>query len=214
MLHLRTDGRDLAVAAGLALGALAPASASADEILVFAAASLTNALEEVGEKWTAATGHTMNASLAGSSDLARQIEQGAPADIFVSANADWMDTLEGQGLIDPDTRSDLLGNSIVLVAHGKEAAPVEIAPGFDLAGTLGDERLAMALVDSVPAGIYGKAALESLGIWEAVEPKVAQADNVRAALTLVSTGEAPLGIVYATDAVADGQRHRRRNLPR
>lgn len=114
-----------------------------------------------------------------------------------------MDTLEGEGLVEEGTRFDLLNNTLVLVAHGTEADAVEIAPGMDLAGLLGDGRLAMALVDAVPAGIYGKAALESLGIWTAVEPQVAQTDNVRAALALVATGEAPYGIVYATDAVAE-----------
>ena len=193
----------LAPAALAALMALSPGRAAADDVLVFAAASLKDALDEISVEWTEATGHTATVSLAGSSELARQIQQGAPADIFISANVDWMDTLQNEDLIDPETRYDLLANTIVLIAHGKEAQPVAIAPGFDLAGMLGDEKLAMALVDAVPAGIYGKASLESLGVWDAVAPKVAQTDNVRAALALVSTGEAPLGIVYATDAVAD-----------
>ena len=183
--------------------AFSPLQASADEITIFAAASMKNAMDEVAVQWAEETGHTAAVSLAGSSELARQIQQGAPADIFISANPDWMDTLEADGLVAEGTRFDLLGNSIVLIAHGSDAPPVEIAPGFDLAGMLGDNRLAMALVDAVPAGIYGKAALTSLGIWDEVEPNVAQADNVRAALAFVSTGEAPIGIVYATDAVAD-----------
>ena len=177
-------------------------AAKADEIVVFAAASLKTALDDISAAWTQATGHAAAISLAGSSTLARQIGQGAPADVFISANVQWMDALERDRLIAPDSRRDLLRNSIVLVAHGKKAAPVTIGPGFDLAGLLGDGRLAMAMVASVPAGIYGKAALTSLGVWDSVAAKVAQADNVRAALTLVARGEAPYGIVYATDAAA------------
>lgn len=177
--------------------------ASADEITIFAAASLKNAMDEITARFEEETGHTAAVSLGGSSLLARQIQQGAPADIYISANPDWMDVLERDGLIEAGTRFDLAGNSIVLIAHGRNVAPVDIVPGMDLAGMLGENRLAMALVDAVPAGIYGKAALKNLGIWEAVEPKVAQADNVRAALALVSTGEAPMGIVYATDAVVE-----------
>ena len=192
-------------AAMLALGiaAIAPDLARAERITVFAAASLTNALTEIEGAFEAATGHDLVVSLAGSSALARQIEQGAPADIFISASADWMDRLEGVGLIAGDTRGDLLGNSLVLVAFGPEADPVEIGPDLDLAGLLGDGRLAMALVDAVPAGIYGKAALETLGLWDSVAAQVAQADNVRAALAFVASGEAPYGIVYATDATAE-----------
>ena len=188
-----------------ALGALlaAPVWASAADLTVFAAASMKTALDEIAARWTEARGATAALSYAGSSTLARQIRQGAPADVFVSANAGWMDALEAEGLIDPETRFDLVTNAIVLIAHGADAPPVEIAPGMDLAGMLGEDRLAMALVDAVPAGIYGKAALETLGVWEAVAPKVAQADNVRAALALVSAGAAPFGIVYATDAAAD-----------
>jgi len=177
--------------------------ATAEEITVFAAASMTNAMAEVEERFEAAAGHDVTLSLAGSSALARQIQQGAPADIFISANPGWMDRLEEDGLVEAGTRFDLLHNAIVLIAAGTEAAPVEIGPDMDLAGHLGDGRLAMALVDAVPAGIYGKAALESLGLWDAVAPKVSQADNVRAALAFVATGEAPYGIVYATDAVAE-----------
>ena len=185
-----------------ALG-LAPSAAAADEITVFAAASMTNALAEIESAFEAATGHDLVVSLAGSSALARQIQQGAPADIFISASTDWMDTIEADGLIEPGSRFDLVGNAIVLVAFGAGADPVEIGPDLDLSGMLGDGRLAMALVDAVPAGIYGRAALESLGIWGDVAPRVAQADNVRAALALVATGEAPFGIVYATDAAAE-----------
>ena len=183
--------------------ALATPAAAAEEVVVFAAASLKTALDQIATDFQAATGNTVVISYAGSNTLAQQIIQGAPADIFVSANEKWMDEVAKANLIAEGTRADLLGNTLVLIAHGKAAAPVEIGPGFDLAALLGDEKLAMAMVDSVPAGQYGKAALETLGIWAAVEPNVAQSDNVRAALALVSTGEAPYGIVYATDAVAD-----------
>lgn len=195
----------LGLAAGAVLGvtALLPASAGAGEVTVFAAASTKNAMDEIATRFAQDTGHTATVSLAGSSALARQIQQGAPADIYISANVGWMDRLQEEGLIAPETRFDLLHNSIVLVAHGQNGALVEIGPEMDLSGMLGEDRLAMALVDAVPAGIYGKAALDSLGLWDSVAPKVAQADNVRAALALVSTGEAPMGIVYATDAVAD-----------
>lgn len=186
----------------LALG-LAPLGAGAADVTVFAAASMKTALDEIAVRYAEETGNRLVASLAASSALARQIQQGAPADVFVSASTDWMDALEKDGLIDPASRFDLLGNRIVLVAHGAGAPQVTVAPGMDLAGMLGDGRLSMAMVDSVPAGVYGKAALVSLGVWDAVAPKVAQADNVRAALALVSTGEAPFGIVYATDAAAD-----------
>lgn len=189
-------------ALALALG-LAALPARAEDVTVFAAASLKDALDAAAAAWQAETGNTATLSYAGSSQLAAQIQQGAPADLFVSAAPEWMDALEQEGLIDPATRVDLLGNSLVLVAHGADAPPVEIGPGLDLLGLLGGGRLAMALVDSVPAGQYGRAALESLGLWASVEPSVAQAENVRAALALVATGEAPLGVVYASDAVAD-----------
>ena len=184
--------------------ALAPAAASAEEVVVFAAASLTNALAEIETGFEAATGHDLVVSLGGSSALARQIQQGAPADIFLSASTDWMDTLEAAGLLEPGSRFDLLGNTLVLVGHGA-VQPVTLESGLDLAALLGQGHLAMALVDSVPARVYGKQALESLGLWSTIEPQVAQTDNVRAALALVASGEAPYGIVYATDAtVEDG----------
>jgi len=192
-----------AAALALTIGSVTPSLAWAEEIVVFAAASMTNALAEIETTYEAATGHDLVISLAGSSALARQIQQGAPADIFISASTDWMDTIEADGLIEEGSRFDLLGNAIVLIAFGTGAEPVEIGPDLDLAGLVGDGRLAMALVDSVPAGIYGKAALKTLGLWDDVEPQVAQADNVRAALAFVATGEAPYGIVYATDAAAE-----------
>ncbi len=192
------------IAAIAAAGALAfPAGARADDVVVFAAASLKTALDEVAADWMAATGHRVMISYAGSGALAQQILQGAPADIFISAAEEWMDKVEEAGLTASGTRTDLLGNVLVLVAHGGNATPVDIVPGFDLAGLLGNGRLAMALVDAVPAGQYGKAALTSLGVWDAVAPSVAQADNVRAALALVAAGEAPYGDLYATDATAE-----------
>ncbi|MGJ8570037.1 MAG: molybdate ABC transporter substrate-binding protein [Hoeflea sp.] len=183
---------------------LTPAAARAGDVLVFAAASLKTALDQVAADWREETGKGVSISYASSSSLARQIEQGAPADIFISASVDWMDYLQSAGLIRVATRSNLLGNRLVLIAHGPDARSIDLESGFDLSGVLADERLAMALVDSVPAGVYGKQALMSLGQWDAVATKVAQTDNVRAALALVSSGEAPMGIVYASDAVADG----------
>ncbi len=176
---------------------------SEDATLVFAAASLKNALDAVVDDYSKATGKAVSVSYAGSSALAKQIEQGAPADIFFSADLDWMDDVEKNGLIANDSRMTLLGNDIVLVAPADSSVSVEIAPDFPLAEALGDGKLAMALTASVPAGKYGKAALQSLGVWDSVAGNLAEAENVRAALALVSRGEAALGIVYATDAKAD-----------
>ena len=180
-----------------------PIEAQGSDVLVFAAASLKNALDAVNAQWTKETGKKAVISYASSAALAKQIEQGAPAQMFISADLDWMDYLAAKSLIKPDTRSNLLGNRIVLIAPKDKAQPVEIKPGFDLASVLGDGRLSMANVDAVPAGKYGKAALEKLGLWAGVSGKIAQAENVRAALLLVSRGEAPAGIVYQTDAAAD-----------
>jgi molybdate transport system substrate-binding protein len=187
------------LAAGLAL---LIAGAAAAQTTVFAAASLKTALDEIAGLYEAETGEEATVSYAGSSALARQILLGAPADVFVSASPEWMDEVEAQGRVRPGSRVDLLGNRLALIAHGA-AAPVEISPALDLPALLDGGRLAMALVDAVPAGQYGKAALTSLGLWEGVADRVAQADNVRAALALVAVGAAPLGIVYATDASAE-----------
>jgi molybdate transport system substrate-binding protein len=146
------------------------------------------------------TGKGVTVSYAASSTLAKQIENGAPADLFISADSDWMDYLETRKLIKPETRSDLLGNRIVLIAPAGSAVKLTIAPGFGLAAALGDGRLAMADPAAVPAGRYGRAALEKLGVWGTVASRIAAAENVRAALLLVARGEAPLGIVYSTDA--------------
>lgn len=194
------------LAAPLLAAALA-LPAAADEVVVFAAASMKTALDPLAEAFQAETGHSVVISYAGSNALAKQILDGAPADIFISASVQWMDEVEKGGEVAEGTRADLLGNTLVLVAHDTDAPQVTPAPGFDLAGLLDGGKLAMALVDSVPAGQYGKAALSALGVWDAVAPSVAQADNVRAALALVATGEAPYGIVYATDAAAEPQVH-------
>jgi molybdate transport system substrate-binding protein len=174
-----------------------------DDITVFAAASLKNALDQVKAAWQADFGKHATISYAASSALAKQIEGGAPADVFISADLDWMKYLSEKQLIKQGTELNLLGNRIVLIAPADASVETAIEPNFDLAGLLGDERLAMANIDAVPAGKYGKAALEKLGVWTSVEDKVAQAENVRAALALVATGEAPLGIVYQTDAAAE-----------
>jgi len=181
----------------------APASAQSSEPIVFAAASLKNGLDAINGQWRKETGKQAKLSYASSAALAKQIEQGAPAHMFISADLDWMDYVAQKGLIRPETRSNLLGNRIVLIAHKDKAKAIEIKPGFDLSAIIGEGRLAMANVDAVPAGKYGKAALVKLGVWASVSPRVAQAENVRAALLLVSRGEAPAGIVYQTDAAAD-----------
>ncbi|MCD1265293.1 molybdate ABC transporter substrate-binding protein [Shinella sumterensis] len=192
----------LVVAAFAALPLALPAIA-AEKVTVFAAASLKNALDAANAAWQAETGNETTVSYAASSALAKQIEAAAPADLFISADLAWMDYVAEKKLIKDETRSNLLGNRIVLVAPKDAAKAVDIKEGFDLAGLVGDGKLAMGAVDSVPAGKYGKAALEKLGVWPSVESKVAGAESVRAALALVSRGEAPYGIVYETDAAAD-----------
>jgi len=170
--------------------------------LVLAAASLQESLNDAANAW-AAKGHARPVlSFAASSALARQVESGAPADLFVSADEPWMDELAGKGLIRPATRVSFLGNSLVLVAPAAAAHPVAIRPGFPLARLLGNGRLAMGEPNSVPAGKYGRDALTRLGVWASVADHVAGAENVRAALALVERGEAPYGIVYLTDALA------------
>jgi molybdate transport system substrate-binding protein len=181
-----------------------PALAQSKDVVIFAAASLKNALDEAATNWARESGKPApKISYAASSALARQLEQGAPADLFLSADLDWMDYAQQKNLIKKESRVSLLANRIVLIAPADARSTASLAPGTDLSAALGTGRLAMGNVDSVPAGKYGKAALEKLGAWDKVKDKVAQADNVRAALLLVSRGEAPLGIVYATDAVAD-----------
>ncbi len=184
--------------------ALSPALAQDKSLTVFAAASMKNALDDIDAAYTAKTGVKVTSSYAASSALARQIEQGAPADIFASADTGWMDYAAGKKNIDQSTRVDLLGNSIVLIApKDSRIDSVSIEQGFDLAKLAGDGKIATGDVKAVPVGKYAKAALEKLGAWTAAAPKFAMAENVRAALLLVSRGEAALGIVYSTDAKID-----------
>lgn len=172
-------------------------------VVVFAAASLKNALDPIAAEYQARNGTRVVISYAGSAQLARQIELGAPADLFISASRAWMDHLQSSGWVAGDSRINLLGNRLVLIAHDRPAQELEIGRSLRLDEMLGDGRLAMALVDAVPAGIYGKQALTFLGLWDQVASRLAQTDNVRAALALVAAGEAPLGVVYATDARAE-----------
>jgi molybdate transport system substrate-binding protein len=179
----------------------AAASAQTKTLTIFAAASMKNALDEVDAAYSAKTGVKINASYAASSTLAKQIEQGAPADVFVSADIAWMDYAAQKKTIAEPTRVNLLGNSIVLIApKDSKINDVKISQGFDLAKLAGDGKIATGDVKAVPVGKYAKAALEKLGAWTAVEPKMAMAENVRAALALVARSEAVLGIVYSTDA--------------
>ncbi len=191
----------LRFAAILLAGLLAAAPSSA--ITVFAAASLSDALNKVGDVYKARTGTAVTFSFAASSALARQIEASGGADLFVSADRDWMDYLDNKALIAHVTRKDLLGNHLVLVAPSASNVTLKIAPHFDLLKALGGGRLAVADPDSVPAGKYAKAALMSLGVWNAVADHLVQAENVRVALAYVARGEAPLGIVYTTDAMTE-----------
>ena len=185
----------------LAGAAASPATAQDKTVTVFAAASMKNALDDIDAAYAARTGVKIIVSYAASSALAKQIEQGAPADVFISADTDWMDYAVGKKSINVSTRVNLLGNSLVLIAPKDSSIDsVSIGAGFDLARLAGDGRIVTGDVKSVPVGKYARAALEKLGAWPAAEPKFAMAESVRAALTLVARGEAALGIVYATDA--------------
>ncbi len=187
-----------------AAGLPQPGAAQEKSITIFAAASLKNALDEIDELFTRQSGIKVVASFAASSALMKQIEQGAPADVFLSADIDWMDYGAKHDLIKNDTRENLLGNRLVLIAaKDSNIGTVAIGPGLDLAALAGSGRIATGDVRAVPAGLYAKAALEKLGIWGSVESKLAMAENVRAALLLVARGETPLGIVYETDAKID-----------
>jgi molybdate transport system substrate-binding protein len=180
---------------------LAPLAARAQELTVFAAASLTDALKDISAQWAQTGRPPLRMSFGSSSTLARQIEQGAPANIFASADEKWMDYLAEKKLIVADTRKDLLGNDLVLVVPADKPQHVTIGPGFNLVGMLGPNgRVATGDPAHVPVGIYTEQALKKLGIWDAVSPRLARADDVRSALLLVERGEAPAGIVYATDA--------------
>ena len=196
-------GRVASAAVLAFVGAGAPSRADAADILVFAAASLKNAMEDAVAAFEKDGGDKVSVSYGASSALARQLEAAAPADMFVSADLDWMDYAQQRSLIQPQTRKSFLGNRLVMVEPATSDIEVDIKPDFPLAKLLGGGRLAMADPDAVPAGKYGKAALEKLGVWSSVEDKLARAENVRAALFFVGRGEAPLGIVYQTDAAAD-----------
>lgn len=191
----------LLLAALLCLPAFAPAA----EVRIFAAASLKESLDAVGRKFEQSTGHKVVAVYAASSALARQIENGAPADLFISADTDWLDYLDQRNLTVFTSRRDLLGNALVMVAPASRRVALDLAPGAPLATTLGDSRLAIANPDVVPAGKYARAALTHLQLWKQVESKLARAENVRVALQFVARGESTLGIVYRTDALAEKQ---------
>jgi molybdate transport system substrate-binding protein len=188
----------------LSLGAAGARSAPAPQgVLVFAAASLANVLGDLDKAFTARSGIPVISSLAASSTLAKQIEAGAPADVFFSADLQWMDYLQQRGLVRAGSRRDVAGNSLVLIAPAGSALSVRIAPGFDLAGLLAGGHLAVADPDAVPAGIYAREALQQLSVWNGVEARLVRAENVRAALAYVARGDAPLGIVYRTDALVE-----------
>jgi len=188
----------------LAMSASLPAAeVKQPQILVFAAASLTEALQEASAAYEKTVQVTVKSSFDSSSVLARQIEAGAPADVFFSADTKWMDYLESRNLVQAGSRKNLLGNRLVLIAPADSHIQLKIAPRFPLAAALGGERLATGDPDSVPAGRYARSALTTLGVWDEVSPKLARAENVRVALLYVDRGEAPLGIVYASDAFAD-----------
>jgi molybdate transport system substrate-binding protein len=191
----------------LGLFGLHSLAAEADKppITVFAAASLTNALQDLGDGFTKETSIPVRFSFAASSALARQIENGAPADVFFSADLDWMDYLQTRNLIQRDSRRDVLGNRLVLIAPADSTVKLSIAPHFALAGALGKGRLATGDPESVPVGRYAQQALTSLGVWNEVSDRLVRADSVRSALAFVDRGEAPLGIVYETDALIDKQ---------
>ena len=187
----------------LALALVPGAATAADGPVIFAAASMKTALDAIAQSWSAKAGKPPVMVYGSSGTLAKQIAEGAPADLFISADLQWMDDLDKKGLLKKGTRLNLLGNALVLVEPADATAHVKLAPNVDLAGAVGDGKIAVCTISSCPAGIYGKEALEHLGIWASTEPKLAQTDNVRAALNLVARGEAKFGIVYATDAKAE-----------
>ncbi len=174
-------------------------------VVVFAAASLTDAMQQVADGYSKGSSTAVKISFAASSALAHQIESGAPADVFVSADRDWMDYLQSHGLIQIESRQDLLGNRLVLVAPAASKLTIKIAPKFPLAAALGDGHWVTGDPDSVPVGRYAKAALQHLGVWDSLVPGLVRADNVRGALTLVARGEVAFGIVYETDAMVDAK---------
>lgn len=203
MKNLSTSRIAWLLATIVGLGACSCARAADDppgDLLVFAAASLTDALSEIGAEYETRTERSVTFSFAASSALARQIEAGARADLFVSADQEWMDYLQQRGLVAPQSRRDIAGNRLVLIAPAESDVRVDIDDAVALGGALGSGRLSIADPDIVPAGRYARASLEKLGAWKSVEGRLARAENVRMALAYVARGEAPLGIVYATDA--------------
>lgn len=205
MFHLSRRAAALMLLAAATVG-LSPSVAPAQEakpVLFFAAASLQNALKTIAAGWEKETGKKVTFSFAASSALAKQIESGAPADLFASADLKWMDYAQEKKLVKPETRKSLLGNSLVLIASADNKEALKIAPNFPLATAIGNSRLATGTPGAVPAGTYAKAALTALGVWDQVSSKIAATDNVRAALALVAKGEAKYGIVYKTDANAE-----------
>ena len=184
----------------LIVSALIAAPVAADRVTVFAASSLQTALDQVTADWQAETGHDVRLVYAGTSTLARQIAAGAPAHVFIAASVDWMDWVDGQDLLEPASRRDLWSNSLVLIGPAGSGPLALDAPLIDLAAS---GRLAMAQVDAVPAGQYGKASLTALGLWGGVAPHVVETDNARRALALVALGEVDLGVVYGSDALAE-----------
>ncbi len=195
---------------GLALICLTVQSASLPaaerkqpQILVFAAASLTDALQDIGAEYEKTSAVRVKMSFDASSNMARQIEAGAPADVFFSADTQWMDYLQSRNLIEVASRRNVVGNHLVLIAPAGSQIKLKIAPHFPLAAALGDGRLATGDPDSVPVGRYARSALTALGVWDEVAARIVRAENVRAAMMYVDRGEAPLGIVYASDALVD-----------
>jgi len=194
----------LTLAIGLAFGSAALAEEpKKPELLVFAAASLTNVLGELAPAWEKSSGVTVKLSFAASSVLARQIEAGSNADVFISADQEWMDYLQARNLLSKSSRVNLVGNRLVLIAPADSKIKIKIKPGFKLADALAGGRLSTGDPDTVPVGRYARSALMSLGVWDQVADRLVRADNVRSAMTFVARGEAPLGIVYATDAQID-----------
>lgn len=202
MKHLR---RSLSTPAIVLAIVLLSTCAVADEIMVFAAASLTNALNDAGKAFEQKEGHSVRFSYASSSTLAKQIESGAPARLFLSADLDWMDYLDQRQLIADGTRTNLLGNRLVMIAPSASTVKVDLKPGIDLSGQLSGGLLATGDPDHVPVGKYARQAFEKLGAWKGIEGRIARADSVRAALALVERAECPLGVVYATDAAASAK---------
>lgn len=206
MLTRRMLTRALLAWACIVAGAIGPSVAAAEDakpVLVFGAASLTDVLDELGKAFTAKTQVPVKSSLAASSALAKQIEAGAPADVFFSADLEWMDYVEKHGLLRAGSRHDVVRNRLVLIAPVDSQVSVKIAPGFNLVKALGDGKLVTGDPDSVPVGKYAHTALENLHVWDSVADRIVRAENVRSALAFVARGEAPLGIVYQTDALAE-----------